>query len=128
MRQEMIRLGLGLLGALATIGVASAQDPLLQGGAPGDPIANTRCAALGDGFFAVSGSSACIKISGHISAGVGFASRGALGQPASYVPATGSFADMGVTADGRFDTPIGPGRIYVHLNDQSSSRWAIDAQ
>ncbi|HXW19637.1 MAG TPA: hypothetical protein VEK35_03945 [Roseiarcus sp.] len=124
----MVRLGLGLLGALAAISAASAQDALPHRSGPGDHVADTRCAALGDGFFAVSGSAACMKISGHISAGVGFASRGALGQPASYVPATGSFTDMGVTADSRFDTPIGPGRIYVHLNDQSGSRWAFDAQ
>jgi hypothetical protein len=124
----MVRLGLGLFGALATISAVSAQEALPLGGAPGDRVADARCAALGDGFFAVAGSQACIQISGHISAGVGFASRGALGQPASYAPTTGSFTDAGVTADGRFDTPIGPGRIYVHLNAANGSRWVIDAQ
>ncbi|HYC25798.1 MAG TPA: hypothetical protein VEC58_07160 [Roseiarcus sp.] len=124
----MVRLGLGLLGALATISAAFAEDALATGQAPGGPTDNARCAALGEGFFAVSGSTACVRISGHISAGVGFASGGALGRPAGSAPPAGTFTEMGLTADSRFDTPIGPGRIYVHLRDASGSRWLVDAQ
>jgi len=124
----MIRLGLGLLAALAMVGAVRGQEASPNGQAPGDLAANARCAALGEGFFAVSGSSACIQISGHISAGIGFASGGALGRAVDYSPTTGSYTDLGVSADARFDTPIGPSRIYVHLNDANGSRWLVGNQ
>jgi hypothetical protein len=124
----MVRFGLGALAALAMVGAAPAQEASPNRQAPGDLAANARCAALGEGFFAVSGSSACMQISGHISAGIGFASGGALGRPIDYSSTTGSFTEVGVSADTRFDTPIGPGRIYVHLNDANGSRWLVGNQ
>ena len=79
----------------------------------------TRCGALGEGFFAVSGSDACIRISGYVAAGADFG--GAL-RPASRAPGPFDAARpaamrtrTGIGADARFDTPMGPGRVYVQF-------------
>jgi Porin subfamily len=124
----MVRLGLGVLAGLAMVGAAWAQDATARRQPSDGLAANARCAALGEGFFAVSGSTACIQISGHISAGIGFASSGAIGRSLENSPTTGSFTEVGVSADTRFDTPMGPGRIYVHVNDASGSRWLVGNQ
>jgi hypothetical protein len=124
----MGRLGLGLLAALAGVAPAFAQE------APPDAesqaaaaSANAHCAALGEGFFAVTGSSACMRISGHVSAGVGFAAGGVNGRILG-APTTGSFTEEGVSGDLRFETPIGPGRVYVHVHNANGSRWLTDNQ
>jgi hypothetical protein len=78
---------------------------------------DARCSALGHGFFAVSGSDACIRISGYVAAGADFggalpsAGRGA----APFGATTGAVmrTRAGASLDARFDTPMGPGRIYV---------------
>jgi hypothetical protein len=125
----MGRLGLGILAALAVAGSAEAQD------APTDKnpqaaeaaAANAHCAALGEGFFAVAGSSTCMRISGHVSAGMGFATGAAAGH-AFGAGRTGTVTEEGVSSDVRFDTPMGPGRIYVHVNNANGSRWMADGQ
>jgi hypothetical protein len=117
-----------MLAGLAMVGAAWAQEAPGSRQTSGDLAASARCAALGEGFFAVSGSTACIQISGHISAGIGFASSGAIGRSLYDAPTTGSFTEVGASADARFDTPMGPGRIYVNLNDASGSRWLVDNQ
>jgi len=120
----MGRWGLGLLAAVAVLEAASAQEA--PPSAERDKIAaaaNAHCAALGPGFFAVAGSSACFRISGHISAGVGFAAAGH-----ATAPPGGAFAEEGVSGDIRFDTPIGPGRIYVHVRDAEGPRWLAGPQ
>jgi hypothetical protein len=122
----MGRLSFGLVAALLIVENAEAQSAL-PGQADERAAANAHCAALGEGFFAVTGSSACMRISGHISAGVGFATAAASnGRSAS--PATGSATEEGVSGDIRFDTPIGPGRIYVHVHNANGSRWLVDGQ
>ena len=124
----MGRWGLGLAAVLALVEAAAAQDA--PPGAKPDQAAaaaQAHCAALGPGFFAVTGSSACMRISGHVSAGAGFVAAGANGH-ASAAPITGSFTEEGVSGDVRFDTPIGPGRVYVHLHNANGSRWLTDAQ
>jgi|GEM_PF-6854405 hypothetical protein len=124
----MGRCGLGLLAALAMIEAAAAQEaPSSASGDQAAAAANAHCAALGPGFFAVAGSSACMRISGHVSAGAGFATAGASGH-ALAAPATGSFTEEGVSGDIRFDTPIGPGRVYIHVRNANGSRWLTDAQ
>lgn len=123
----MGRWGLGLVAALAIVEAASAQEA--PPSAESDRVAaaaNAHCAALGPGFFAVAGSSACIRISGHVSAGVGFAAAGASGHAPA--PPGGAFAEEGVSGDIRFDTPIGPGRIYVHVRDANGPGWLTGAQ
>ena len=82
------------------------------------PIApsNARCHAHGDGFFSVAGSDACIRISGYVDAGADFSAsrdgRGApLLAPANPALTTGAAAAL----DTRFDTPMGPGRVYIEI-------------
>ena len=124
----MDRMGVGLLAALVMVQAAHAQDGP-PGGDFGKSMADAHCAALGEGFFAVKGSSACIKISGHISAGVGFATGAAAGGHSfGGAPITGSATEEGVTGDMRFDTPIGPGRVYVDVHNSNGSRWLTDGQ
>jgi hypothetical protein len=122
----MGRLGLGLLAAFAGVAPAFAQQAP-PGAESQAAAANVQCAALGEGFFAVTGSSACMRISGHVSAGVGFAAGGVNGRTLG-PPTTGSFTEEGVSGDVRFDTPIGPGRVYVHVRNANGSRWLTDNQ
>jgi hypothetical protein len=79
------------------------------------PIApsDARCHSHGDGFFGVPGSEACIRISGYVDAGVDFsASRSGRGAPpANPALKTGAAAAL----DTRFDTPMGPGRVYIEI-------------
>ena len=125
----MIRLGIGLILALSACGLASADDVLPIGRVAKSPT-NARCKALGEGFFPVAGSDACIRISGHVSAGVGFGSGG--GSPGlnfSGSQGGGGFnTEIGATGDLRFQTPAGPGRVYVDIRRDSNPRWAIDSQ
>ena len=124
----MGRWGLGLAAALAVVEAAAAQDaPPSAKADEATAAAQAHCAALGPGFFAVTGSSACMRISGHISAGAGFVSAGTSGHSLA-APITGSFTEEGVSGDMRFDTPIGPGRIYVHVHNANGSRWLSDTQ
>jgi hypothetical protein len=125
----MGRLGVGpwLLAALAGIAPAFAQEAPPGAESQAAAAANAHCAALGEGFFAVTGSSACMRISGHVSAGVGFAAGGVNGRILG-APATGSFTEEGVSGDVRFDTPIGPGRVYVHVHNANGSGWLTDNQ
>jgi hypothetical protein len=123
----MGRLGLGGFAALIAIGAAHGQEsPPGAQGRQVPALDDGHCAAMGEGFFAVAGSSACMRISGHVSAGVGF---GTVTVGARLVsPATGAATDVGVSGDMRFDTPMGPGRVYVDVHDASGSRWLIDGQ
>jgi len=79
----------------------------------------TRCGALGEGFFAVSGSDACIRISGYVAADAEFG--GALrptpgdARPFDAARTAAMRTLMGASADARFDTPLGPGRVYVQF-------------
>jgi hypothetical protein len=128
----MIRLGIGLIFALSACGLASAGDVLQIGRVAKSPAANARCKALGEGFFPVAGSDACIRISGHVSAGVGFGSGGGSpGAPSlnfSGSQGNGFDSEMGVASDLRFQTPAGPGRVYVDIRKDTNPRWVIDGQ
>lgn len=76
-----------------------------------------HCKALGEGFFQVSGSDACIRISGYVAAGADFGGGSSPAWRASPRFESSSAAVTrtggGVSLDARFDTPMGPGRIYV---------------
>ncbi len=109
---------LGAVAACLVAGSALAGDPLTVG-RPAAAASAARCSALGEGFFAVSGSSACIKISGYVAAGAVFggvlpASARNFG-PFGAAPAAPLRTRSGVSADARFDTPMGPGRLYIQL-------------
>ncbi len=106
------------LGASLVAGNAFAGDLSV----PKSPAAwpnDARCSALGQGFFAVSGSDACIRISGYVAAGADFGGdlRGVAHDPGPLAggPTTALGTRMGVSADARFDTPMGPGRRYIQV-------------
>lgn len=126
----MIRLGLGLIFASIAAQAASAGDALPSGDAA-RIHADAHCSALGEGFFPVNGSSACIKISGRISAGVGYGS-GAASQNYSALrfaaPPRGFDAETAASGDLRFDTAAGPARVYVGVRKDTSPRWVINGQ
>ncbi|MGO8797594.1 MAG: hypothetical protein ACLQE9_05025 [Roseiarcus sp.] len=94
--------------------------------------ANTRCGALGAGFFPIAGSDACVRISGHISAGAGFATGAARGGSADLAIApsapNGFGAEAGMAGDFRFDTANGPGRIYLSVESAAGSPLATGNQ
>jgi hypothetical protein len=126
----MGRLTLTILAAILVVEAAQAQETspgAKNARAAEAAVANAHCAALGEGFFAVAGSSTCIRISGHVSAGVGFATSSVNGH-AFAAPVTGSAVEEGVAGDVRFDTPMGPGRVYVNVGNVNGSRWVIDGQ
>jgi hypothetical protein len=126
----MIRAGMAVVLAMAAWQAASAGDAP-PAAPPGRPLADTHCAALGEGFFAVAGSSACIRISGRISAGAGFA--GVATAAESFGPRlsgarAGFDAQTAVSGDLRFDTEAGPARVFVGVRRDTNPRWALDGQ
>jgi hypothetical protein len=78
-----------------------------------------RCKALGEGFFAVKGSTGCIRISGYVSAGMGFVEPGRLAAPRTgpFAPHPHSFTTTqgAVAVESQFNTEMGPGRVYVQV-------------
>ena len=84
-----------------------------------------HCQTLGPGYFAVRGSSACLRISGYVAAGAGFIAPGRVAAPASGPFAAHAHgyagAETGLAAEAQFETDMGPARIYVgidHLQGQ----------
>ena len=95
------------------------------------PICIVRRSAKG--FFAVAGSNACIKISGRISAGVGFEpSSGAVRSFEPHIggnPADTAFdAAAAASGDLRFDTAAGPARVYVGVRKDTNPGWLVNGQ
>jgi hypothetical protein len=128
----MIRQGLGLIFAVMTAHAADASDALSPA-STAKPHADTHCSALGEGFFAVAGSNACIKISGRISAGVGFGPAG--GPVNSFGPRIGGNSanrgfdtETAASGDIRFDTDAGPARVYIGVRRDTNPRWIINNQ
>jgi Porin subfamily len=93
---------------------------------PGQPPASpndVHCRALGQGFFAVSGSDACIRISGYVAAGADFSAgphpdshNGPFGAASTSTLRTRT----GVSLDARFETPMGPGRLYIQTGHDAA--------
>ncbi len=127
----MIRSSLGLILAVVVPCAANAGD-FLPGGQSAKARVNARCAAMGEGFFPVQGSDACIKISGRISAGVAVGNAAGSARPwGSSIPSSlqsGADVEAVVNGDLRFDTPSGPGRIYVGVRRDTNPHWIIDGQ
>jgi hypothetical protein len=127
----MIRLSLGLILAVAAPCAASAGD-FLPSGQSAKPRANGRCTAMGAGFLPVQGSDLCVKISGRISAGVALANGAGPAKPwgssfSTSLPSDAN-AETAVSGDFRFDTPAGPGRIYVGVRKDTNPHWITDSQ
>ena len=121
-RSALVTSALGL--SLLAQGKAYAGDDFAP--APPSTPDQAHCNALGEGFFAVTGSSACIKISGYVSAGTEFSATSARGAQGSGAFAAKSGVSMetqsAVSAEARFDTPLGPGRLYVQVGHSSASQ------
>jgi hypothetical protein len=106
--------------AIVVAGAAFAGDSSMLNLSAATPN-NAHCSALGEGFFAVSGSDACIRISGYVAAGAEFGGvlRPALHYPgpfeAASTPTSAFRTRTAVSADARFDTPMGPGRLYIQV-------------
>lgn len=114
--------------ALLAAGCALAQRSAFAGDSfepkPGPPaLDQTHCSALGEGFFAVSGSDACIRISGYVAAGAGFVEPGRVAAPATgpFAERASAFTDnhVGVSVETQFNTELGPGRLYVQVGHNS---------
>jgi hypothetical protein len=115
-----VREALFILASIALSGAALAGDDAPPKPPTGDGL---RCSALGEGFFPVAGSNACIRISGYVAAGADFGG-GLHSATHSAAPfesgATSTLrTGTGVAADARFDTPMGPGRIYVQVGHEN---------
>jgi hypothetical protein len=103
-------------------GAAEAAD---IGPRPQDSPDQARCKALGEGFFAVKGSTACIRISGYVSAGMGFVEPGRIAAPTTgpFAPRSHAFTttEEGAAIESQFNTELGPGRLYVQVGGQNWS-------
>lgn len=116
---------LGVAGVCAASnGGASAADVGLPR-APAPIQADSRCASRGQGYFAVAGSSACVRISGSIGAGVNFgpgARALAGGELFPAASSSGPFADVGAAVDAVFDTDYGPARLSIGVGRLRDAR------
>jgi hypothetical protein len=119
------KLSIWALGASLVAGSAFAGDASAPKSPPASPD-DARCRALGGGFFAVSGSYACIRISGYVAAGTDFGGglRSVSRDPAPFAAgaATTLGTQAGFSADARFDTPMGPGRLYIQVGHDNFSQ------
>jgi hypothetical protein len=85
---------------------------------PAGTANSARCSAMGEGFFAVSGSDACIRISSYVAAGAEFGGLRPAWRnsgPFDGASTTALRTRVGASADARFDTPMGPGRLYIQV-------------
>jgi hypothetical protein len=118
--RDAARGALFILASIALSGAALAGDVAALKPPTGDDL---RCSALGEGFFPVAGSNACIRISGYVAAGadIGGGLHPVAHNAAPFEPAATSTlrTATGVAADARFDTPMGPGRIYVQVGHEN---------
>ncbi len=104
---------------LAAVLAASLSTAARAGDAAPSPE-QARCQAMGPDYFAVKGSTTCMRVSGYISAGVGFleptrADKGPFAPHAATVSGT----EAGVGVEARFDTELGPARLYVEVRDRN---------
>ncbi len=114
---RMARLSVGAVAASLVAGAALAGDSSTPAG-PTETANRARCSAMGDGFFAVSGSDACIRISGYVAAGAEFGGLRPAWRNTDVFDGASTTAlrtRVGASADVRFDTPMGPGRVYIQV-------------
>jgi len=110
----------GALGGAALAGDATAPNP--------KEISpeQARCQAMGEGFFALKGSSQCLRISGYVSAGVTFTQPGLISAPRSgpFAAKATTFTDKqaAVSVESTFDTEAGPARLFLEVGGRSLSR------
>ena len=91
--------------------------------APKPTLDQAHCDSLGDGFIAVAGSSACVKISGYVSAGTGVSAMGGESGPGAAPFAAkanvGMDSQTAVSGKAQFESRLGPGRLYVQVGHDS---------
>jgi hypothetical protein len=108
-----------LRGAVLSLAIGWTTHVAIAGGlAPNAPptAGQARCNAIGEGFYAIVGSNACVKISGYIAAGADFVAPSAKTSGVFAPRPTGGLTSQtAVSAEVRVDTPLGPGRLYVQL-------------
>jgi hypothetical protein len=121
---------LGLIIASLAAHAASASDA-----SPIEPTlrasSDARCSSLGDGFVAMAGSNACVKISGHISAGMPYGSgadsansaRLRFGPLPPRIPAV-----TAISGGLRFDGSSSAARVDFGALENSAPRWVVDGQ
>jgi hypothetical protein len=114
------------IGSVLTLGaalasVASAGDALFAPQASGAPRA-TRCGGPGPGYFAIKGSSACVKITGYVAASDNFGSMRSYQRPLALDTRLGLAPSSGASADVRFETPEGPGHVHFSFGRGASAR------
>jgi hypothetical protein len=115
---------LGVIFAFAVVvsSHAAFAGDMLAPSAPPTPD-QARCNAIGEGFFTVKGSSACIRISGYVAAGADFVASGAKGSGAFAPRSTGGLnSQTAISAEMLLDTPLGPGRLYVQIGHDAYYR------
>src|ERR1700678_2368499 len=119
-RTRLLEKSACLLGAVFGLAIGWTTYAAIAGeaAAPNAPPTpgQARCNAMGEGFYAIAGSNACIKISGYVAAGADFA---APTPKAAGVftprPNGGLTSETAVSAEVQLDTPLGPGRLYVQI-------------
>jgi hypothetical protein len=119
-RARLLEKSAGLLSTVFILAIGWTTQVAIAGDAvaPNAPPApgQARCNAMGEGFYAVAGSNACIKIGGYVAAGADFVAPGAkVSAVAAPRPNGGLTSETAVSADVRLDTPLGPGRLYVQI-------------
>ena len=109
-----------LLGAVFSLAIGWTTCAAIAGDAvaPNAPPTpgQARCNAMGEGFYAIAGSNACIRIGGYVAAGADFAAPSAKAAGVfAPRPNGGLTSQTAVSAEVRLDTPLGPGRLYVQI-------------
>ena len=129
----MGRLSIVFILISSSCSLATASENLPVGAAAPSQAAvadKARCAAYGEDFFAVKGSDACIRITGRISVGAGFGDPHPThsgGPPVDGASALATGSELSTSADVRFNTPVGEGRIYVHARNPAANRWLFNS-
>ena len=112
------------LGGLALASGSGRADDLTTPGPKAISPEQARCQAMGEGFFAVKGSTNCVRISGYVSAGVGFATPVVRPVNSPFAAHAGVVNEQqaGVAVEQTFNSELGPGRIYVQVGGQNWGR------
>jgi hypothetical protein len=118
-----------VLAVIAAASFAACPSAAIAGDAEAPPPISAdqvRCQALGEGYFAVKGSTTCVRISGYVSAGVGFAAPGRVvapsGAPSDRHATAFTDSQEGASVEAQFNTELGPGRLYLQVGHDSWNR------
>jgi hypothetical protein len=82
----------------------------------------TRCAGPGPGYFALKGSTACVRITGYVAADADFGPIRSYERPLALERRLGLAPSSGASADVRFGAPEEPGHVHFSFGRGSSAR------